>query len=118
MAKESWGVKRTCRNCATRFYDLHRDPMTCPACGHQMTRAELDNPAGSSAASAVASRKAPAAGKAAASETAKSEPESEDVTLAGSEGESTEVGEDVLEEEDDSVPIEDIADVASNDDEG
>lgn len=33
MAKPEWGVKRTCPQCATRFYDLMRDPLTCPACG-------------------------------------------------------------------------------------
>ena len=35
MPKEEWGVKRLCPNCSTRFYDLQKDPMTCPLCGHQ-----------------------------------------------------------------------------------
>jgi uncharacterized protein (TIGR02300 family) len=26
------GTKRTCPNCATRFYDLLKDPITCPKC--------------------------------------------------------------------------------------
>lgn len=26
------GTKRTCDACGTRFYDLNRDPITCPAC--------------------------------------------------------------------------------------
>lgn len=34
MPKEEWGTKRLCPDCNTRFYDLARDPMTCPACGH------------------------------------------------------------------------------------
>ncbi|AUH32058.1 TIGR02300 family protein [Paracoccus tegillarcae] len=33
MPKEEWGTKRLCPHCATRFYDLQTDPMTCPACG-------------------------------------------------------------------------------------
>jgi uncharacterized protein (TIGR02300 family) len=33
MPKDEWGRKRVCPNCSTRFYDLQRDPMTCPACG-------------------------------------------------------------------------------------
>ena len=33
MAKPEWGVKRVCPECATRFYDLTRDPATCPKCG-------------------------------------------------------------------------------------
>ena len=33
--KAERGTKRTCQNddCAVRFYDLNRDPITCPACG-------------------------------------------------------------------------------------
>jgi len=36
MAKKAdRGTKRTCQNasCAARFYDLARDPITCPVCG-------------------------------------------------------------------------------------
>lgn len=27
------GTKRTCTSCGERFYDLSREPITCPACG-------------------------------------------------------------------------------------
>ena len=37
MPKDEWGVKRTCPECQTRFYDLTNDPMTCPACGAELT---------------------------------------------------------------------------------
>lgn len=37
MPKEEWGTKRLCPHCNTRFYDLQRDPMTCPACGAGFT---------------------------------------------------------------------------------
>lgn len=33
MVKLEWGVKRTCQNCASRFYDLQRSPISCPKCG-------------------------------------------------------------------------------------
>ena len=32
MVKESWGVKRVCQVCHTRFYDLKRTPPVCPKC--------------------------------------------------------------------------------------
>lgn len=41
MPKEEWGTKRQCPHCATRFYDLMNDPMTCPACGNVFTAESL-----------------------------------------------------------------------------
>ncbi len=41
MPKEEWGTKRLCPHCSTRFYDLQRDPMTCPACGAEFTAESL-----------------------------------------------------------------------------
>ena len=32
MVKAELGTKRTCPNCAARFYDLLKDPITCPVC--------------------------------------------------------------------------------------
>ncbi|RJF94376.1 TIGR02300 family protein [Oleomonas cavernae] len=32
MAKPEWGAKRQCLACATRFYDMGRDPIVCPKC--------------------------------------------------------------------------------------
>jgi uncharacterized protein (TIGR02300 family) len=32
LAKPEWGSKRTCSSCGARFYDLRRDPITCPIC--------------------------------------------------------------------------------------
>lgn len=32
MADVKWGVKRTCHNCESRFYDLQKTPPTCPKC--------------------------------------------------------------------------------------
>lgn len=33
MPKPEWGVKRTCPTCGARFYDLTRSPAHCPKCG-------------------------------------------------------------------------------------
>lgn len=33
MAKPELGVKRQCQSCATKFYDLNKDPIVCPKCG-------------------------------------------------------------------------------------
>ncbi|MDW8340875.1 MAG: TIGR02300 family protein [Geminicoccaceae bacterium] len=33
MAKPEWGTKRVCLSCGAKFYDFHRSPIFCPACG-------------------------------------------------------------------------------------
>lgn len=33
MARPELGIKRQCMNCGAKFYDLARDPATCPKCG-------------------------------------------------------------------------------------
>ena len=33
MAKPELGTKRHCQSCATKFYDLQKDPILCPKCG-------------------------------------------------------------------------------------
>ena len=33
MASFDRGTKRQCEHCATKYYDLNRDPILCPACG-------------------------------------------------------------------------------------
>ena len=35
MVKAAWGTKRSCQNCSARFYDLNKNPITCPKCGQQ-----------------------------------------------------------------------------------
>ena len=56
------GNKRTCPSCEARFYDLNRDPMTCPMCQEQFevsafaTRTDINSAA--AAAAEKASRKA------------------------------------------------------------
>ena len=33
MAKAEWGLKRICPSCATRYYDMKKNPPVCPKCG-------------------------------------------------------------------------------------
>ncbi len=33
MAKPEWGRKVTCASCSNKFYDMRREPATCPSCG-------------------------------------------------------------------------------------
>ncbi len=33
MARPDLGAKRQCQNCGTKFFDLHKEPITCPKCG-------------------------------------------------------------------------------------
>ena len=42
MYRPELGTKRTCQHCGARFYDLGRDPIVCPKCGHEHT-AEMFN---------------------------------------------------------------------------
>ena len=41
MVKASWGTKRTCQNCAARFYDLNKAPIKCPKCGREHDREDF-----------------------------------------------------------------------------
>ena len=36
VAKREWGAKHTCVSCGVKFYDLHRNPITCPKCGTEV----------------------------------------------------------------------------------
>ena len=33
MSKAEWGLKRLCPGCATRYYDMKKNPPVCPSCG-------------------------------------------------------------------------------------
>lgn len=107
MPKEEWGVKRLCPACSTRFYDLRRNPMTCPACGNVVS---LEALLGNRSQSTV-TRKAVVSPKPAA------EPDSD--VLIEDEDDSDDVIEDDLladDDDDDNVDLDDITDVAADDD--
>lgn len=41
MAKPELGTKRTCQSCGSKYYDLMRDPITCPKCGAAFVAASV-----------------------------------------------------------------------------
>jgi uncharacterized protein (TIGR02300 family) len=106
MPKDEWGVKRVCPTCSTRFYDLRTDPMTCPNCGATFTIESL------TAVKAKALRP----------EKAKPEPvDLEDLPEIDTDDEALETDDDlddeILEDEEDNVDLDDIADVPSDEEE-
>ena len=44
MAKSELGTKRECPHCGSRYYDLDRDPIVCPACGTALNAAVKSKP--------------------------------------------------------------------------
>jgi len=60
--KAERGTKRTCQNgeCGSRFYDLNRDPITCPICGtaYEASRSAMVLAAPSAAADRAARKPA------------------------------------------------------------
>ncbi|MEM8789711.1 MAG: TIGR02300 family protein [Pseudomonadota bacterium] len=110
MPKDEWGVKRLCPSCSTRFYDLQNDPMTCPNCGAVFDLESLT--AKKSPSRAAPEKKAPAAAAGPATES-----DEEDAVVLDDDDDDAEsgdvnVGDDILEEDDDeTVDLDDIADV-------
>ena len=106
MPKDEWGVKRICPTCSTRFYDLRTDPMTCPNCGATFTLESL------TAVKAKALRP----------EKVKPEPvDIEDLPEIDADDDVIEADDDlddeILEDEEDNVDLEEIADVAPDEEE-
>ena len=108
MPKEEWGVKRLCPNCASRFYDLRRDPMTCPECAHTFSLESLT----SGRSRTLISEKPTAAPTKAPVDELETETEIEDDST------DVEIDDDLLDDDDDdSVSLDEIADVSAPDEE-
>ena len=107
MAKDEWGTKRSCPKCSTRFYDLSTDPMTCPACGHVFTLESITSQRGRS----VAPEKAKVAAKPVAAATTDDD---DDVVIEDEESD-VDLGDDLLEDDDDTVSLDELTDVADDD---
>ncbi len=106
MPKDEWGTKRVCPHCASRFYDLRTDPMTCPNCGVSFSLESL------TAVKAKALRP----------EKVKPEPvDLEDLPEIDADDEGIDTDDDmddeILEDEEDNVDLEEIADVSANEEE-
>ena len=105
MPKEEWGVKRVCPTTGKRFYDLNKTPIISPYTGESV---EL-NP--------QKSRMIAADAEDAVSVKAKAMDEDDEVILDDDDPKvDVDLGDEVLEDEEETVSLDDIADV-SNDDE-
>ncbi|WP_376874802.1 FYDLN acid domain-containing protein [Albirhodobacter sp. R86504] len=108
MPKEEWGVKRLCPHCASRFYDLTKDPMTCPVCNATFSAESLVSSRGRSLVSEKSSQNA------------EEEVVADDLTDdddIDSDASDDAIDDDLLDDDDDdNVSLDEIADVASNDD--
>ena len=105
MPREEWGVKRVCPTTGKRFYDLNRSPVISPYTGDEVV---IDVPGRKIVAEAASEKSKPAS--AAEVETDDALIDDEDVTVDDDE---------LLDDEDDgTVSLDDLADVAGEDDEG
>lgn len=105
MPKEEWGVKRACPKCLVRFYDLQNDPMTCPSCEAEFSLESLTDTGKSRVAQDKVKPAAPQTDEA-------------DVVLDDDDDDTVKAeGDDLLDdEEEETVNLEEIADVAKEDD--
>ncbi|MEZ5887302.1 MAG: TIGR02300 family protein [Paracoccaceae bacterium] len=107
MPKDEWGTKRLCPHCTSRFYDLKRDPMTCPECGHSFTAESLVMTRG----------RTMIAEKAVVKERDIDLDDLADDTDLDETGSDTDLDDDLLDDdEDDNVSLDDIADVGGGED--
>ena len=107
MPKEEWGVKRMCPTTGKRFYDLNKDPIVSPYTSEVV---ELD---------IIKTRMISADSEdRSMSRSTSNDLDDEVVLLDDDDDVDLDLGDDVLDEDaDDNVPLEDIADMSSDDDE-
>ncbi|WP_420004218.1 TIGR02300 family protein [Arenibacterium sp. LLYu02] len=107
MPKEEWGTKRICPTTGKRFYDLNKSPIISPYTGEIV---EID---------IARARMIEADAEDAASLKAKQNLDADDVVLDDDDDAvDMDLGDDVLDDDDeeDNVSLDDLADVASDDD--
>lgn len=104
MPKEEWGVKRVCPTTGKRFYDLNRNPIVSPYTGEVV---EVDN---SKSRMIAADAEDAVTMKAKESESSEEDVLDDEVDV--------DLGDDVLDDddEDENVSLDEIADVAADDD--
>lgn len=107
MPKEEWGTKRLCPTTGKRFYDMNRSPIISPYTGDMV---EVDN----SKTRMIAADAEDAASAKAKAKTATTD----DDQVLDEDDVEVELDDDLLddEEEEDTVPLEELADVAAEDD--
>ena len=102
MAKEEWGTKRVCPTTGKRFYDLNRTPIVSPYTGEVVT---LET---GRSRTMIAERVKPGV-----------DLDDEPVVLEDEDADAADVGldDEILEDhEDENVSLDDLADVAADDD--
>ncbi len=108
MVKPTWGIKRTCQNCAARFYDLNKAPIKCPKCGREHDREDFIKVRRGRAGGAAAAAAATAAAAAAKALAAKKKPEEvADDALPGAEGDEALEDADALDDAAEDIAVED-----------
>ncbi len=108
MPKEEWGVKRICPTTGRRFYDLNRDPIVSPYTGEVVT---VD----ANTRTRVAIPEKAEVKPEAETEVADELLEDADLLVADDAAD-PDIADDLLEDDDDAdVPLEEIADVAADD---
>ena len=107
MPKEEWGTKRLCPETGKRFYDLNATPVISPYTGNEVT---VDT-----------SKTRTMVADAEDAQTTKMKETSEDEDLVlddDDDDDDVDLGDDVLEDDDDddTVSLDELSDVAANDD--
>ncbi|PTQ70707.1 TIGR02300 family protein [Celeribacter persicus] len=104
MPKEEWGIKRVCPTTGKRFYDLNRDPIVSPYTGEIVT---FD--ANNKSRVAISEKPRP---------TNEDDLDTDDDLLIDDDAD-MDLDDDLLDDDDDddNVSLDDITDVAANDDE-
>jgi uncharacterized protein (TIGR02300 family) len=80
LAKPEWGQKRACPGCGSRFYDLLRDPITCPSCGATVAPTAFSKTRRSRSVAAKAAAKSAVVVEAAATATVANVPVDDEAT--------------------------------------
>lgn len=110
MAKPEWGRKVTCASCGNKFYDMRREPATCPSCGTANDPLQAFRPKrGSAPKPAVQAAAKPKAVKVVA------EDDDDDLDAVLPDVDDDDVDETLEDDEDDDL-IEDTADLGEDDD--
>ena len=108
MPNEEWGTKRLCPTTGKRFYDLNKNPIVSPYTGDVVTVDTSKTPTMVADAEDAQTKKM-------------KEAETEDDLVLDDDDDDDDVnlGDDVLEDDDDddTVSLDELADVATNDDE-
>lgn len=103
MPKEEWGIKHRCEDCGAKFYDMLREPIACPVCGKAK-----DGPKPEIADDAKLEGAAPDAA-------AKDDVDAPGVDDDILEDADIDIDDDVLDDDSDTVPLEDIKNVSTED---